>query len=722
MDTNNFREALENAEDKLSIFSNVDILRKYRFTIRELLDCIRDFLSDEEKLTLFDYSHFQKLDAGIRSGIVKLVSDENILMNMLSQDRVTKDFQSYQILTILEEKSDAIKLQVLESPEILQKYQFANYDLQTLLQSLSEQTKETVLTNVDFITNGLKLEDYQIMNIVKELSNEEAKRNLLKILPLQGFQKVGIIKTFTNDAKLYALLENETFTRYDKMEILQTLEVQTLGRFLGEHREFCKENRIRPYQITHKLDEVKQKELVEKLDTFSLSLTEKKEILATLQPEVKQIVSIEHLSEEEKMALSIQTTPNSGLVILDLDRNLEDYRGLDELMVINAEEFTKEERDKFLQLCDICPELQVFNTISGIPIPSNAREYKEAEEWMDSILDNLNPNYSFLQKMAIIDHAIGKKVSYSPDYDTEVFDSADCRALWKIIASGYGVCNGIAKVEQYMLQRIGIESEMVSGHNHAFLKINSIELPQAGGEIVKGSTILDPTWNLAMQRFGGMPNNFCISYEQARKNDIDSEGKDHLCHKNDEELQDAVIGLEEKSLRELYTSVGLADKNGQFPLKQLIEASDQIDSRYANNPAKNMEEQLLLLKQACPEFCLCQNSSMSMLNTLLDTENLNLDRCVVNKVYHRQDQERRPVLYVYAESEELGKRFYYADKEKEQFIELPQEEFTKQFECYDRDLKQENGQRPWEIQKPEKEKIDLARSSGNVVAKEGEER
>ena len=259
MDTNNFREALENAEDKLSIFSNVDILRKYRFTIKEFLDCIRDFLIDEEKLTLFDYSHFQKLDAGIRSGIVKLVSDEHILMNMLSQDRVTKDFQSYQILTILEEKSDAIKLQVLESPEILQKYQFANYDLQTLLQSLSEQTKETVLTNVDFITNGLKLEDYQIMNIVKELSNEEAKRKLLKILPLQGFQKVGIIKTFTNDAKLYALLENETFTRYDKMEILQTLEVQTLGRFLGEHREFCKENRIRPYQITHKLDEVKQK-------------------------------------------------------------------------------------------------------------------------------------------------------------------------------------------------------------------------------------------------------------------------------------------------------------------------------------------------------------------------------------------------------------------------------------------------------------------------------
>lgn len=31
--------------------------------------------------------------------------------------------------------------------------------------------------------------------------------------------------------------------------------------------------------------------------------------------------------------------------------------------------------------------------------------------------------------MAVIDNAIGKKISYSPDFDTEVFNSADCRAL-----------------------------------------------------------------------------------------------------------------------------------------------------------------------------------------------------------------------------------------------------------------------------------------------------
>ena len=76
-----------------------------------------------------------------------------------------------------------------------------------------------------------------------------------------------------------------------------------------------------------------------------------------------------------------------------------------------------------------------------------------------------------------------------------------------------------------------------------------------------------------MHRFGGRPDNFCMSYEEARKRDVDIEGKDHNCHKNDEQLQDATLNLDEQSLRRLFTSVGLADKEGQFPVKNLLEKS-----------------------------------------------------------------------------------------------------------------------------------------------------
>ena len=87
--------------------------------------------------------------------------------------------------------------------------------------------------------------------------------------------------------------------------------------------------------------------------------------------------------------------------------------------------------------------------------------------------DNIQEDWSDLQKIAYIDYRIGKKISYTPDFNTEVSNDGAARALWKIIASGYGVCNGIAQIEQYMLKRVGIESEMVSAETHAFLKVTS---------------------------------------------------------------------------------------------------------------------------------------------------------------------------------------------------------------------------------------------------------
>lgn len=456
--------------------------------------------------------------------------------------------------------------------------------------------------------------------------------------------------------------------------------------------EQAKEKNIHPYEVIRKLDTKEQKDCVANLDNLNLTLNEKREILATLKEDVKSSIDTTNFPEEYKSALNMQMKEYGREITLDLEKNLEDYRGLDNLIRINPEEFTEEQRAKFIKVCDICPNIKVISNINYVigsfACTSTASEYKEAEEWINSIIDNLNPEYLKAQKMAIIDNAIGKKISYSPDFGTEVFNEEDCRALWKIISSGYGVCNGIAKVEQYMLSRVGIESEMISSGTHTFLKIKDIELPLANGEIAKGNTIVDPTWNLKSHRFGGKPNNFCINYEQARKNDIDIEGKDHNCHKNDEQLQDATLNLDEQSLRELFTSVGIADKNGQFPIKDLLEKSKQLDEFYANEPEQNISEQFLLLKETCPEFTTCQNSSMSMLNdVLLNNENLNFNKCVVNRVYNRTDKEKRPVMFVYIDSDELGKKFYVANKDEGQFVELEQEEFTRQFECYKKDLK-----------------------------------
>lgn len=689
MNAQDLRKLLEQTDDKLNIFASPETLNKYEFNEKEFLDLISDFLSDEEKLRLFDYSHFRQFEGWIKSGIIGLVSDEHIILQMMNNDNIMNGFESYQIVDIMKKMSDIVKQKLLHNQQFIEKHQIASYELEEIISSLTEDARTDILMDIDLIRNQLHLEDFQITPLVASLSSEEVKNKAMRIYQFANYHKIDILRTYSNRHKLDTLMQEKGFNKFDIIDILKTLDIETLSRFLREHKEFCSENQIYPYEVVKSLDANQQMDFVEKLEDMSLTLSEKREILAVLAEEVKQNLDTTNFPEEYKSALNIQTTEYAGRVILDLERNLEDYRGLDNLIWINPEEFTEEQRTKFTKLCDICPNLKVLSNLNETVIfRSNAKEYKEAEEWISSIIDNLNPEYSKAQKMAVIDNAIGKRISYSPNFDTEVFNSSDCRALWKIISSGYGVCNGIAKVEQYMLKRVGIESEIISSGIHAFLKIEDIELPDANGEIVKGNTILDPTWNLTRHRFGGKPDNFCISYEQARENDIDIEGKDHKCHKNDEELQDATLNLDEQSLRRLFTSVGLADKEGQFPVKNLLEKSKLLDEFYANQPEQNISKQFLLLRQTCPEFATCQNSSMSILSdVLLSNENLRFNKCVVNRVYNRTDEEKIPILFVYINSDELGNKFYFANKDEGQFVELPQEEFIKQFECYEEDLK-----------------------------------
>lgn len=724
MDAQDLNKLLEKADDKLSIFADSEILNRYEFNLVELITLIDIFLSNEEKLKLFDYTHFQQLSSSTKAVILSVISDENILLKVLHNNIITNNFENYEIVHIIENMSDTSKKQLLNDQTFIEKHQLPNYELEHIVSSLNDSTKLEVLMDLNLTTNILHLANYQITNLIKELSSDEDKSKVLEIYPFENYDKVNILMAFSNNNKLDILLTEKGFNKYNKLDLLQTFDIKTLLKFFAEHKEFCYENNIHPYEIIYYLNTEMQKDFITNLDNCNLTLSEKREILATLKEETKQSIDTSNFSEEYKTALSMKTNNSTTRIILDLERNLKDYEGLDNLLSINAEEFTENERAKFLKLCDICPDLEVISTLNhSVQYISTTSEYKEAEEWISSIVQKLKPEYSKAQKMAIIDNAIGKKISYSPDFDTEVFNKSDCRTLWKIISSGYGVCNGIAKVEQYIFNRIGIESEFVSSENHAFLKIKNIELPLANGEVVTGNTILDPTWNLTSHRFNGKPNNFCISYEQARKSDIDINGVDHNCHKNDEELQDATLSLDELSLRNLFTSVGLADKYGNFPIKSLIEQSKLLDTFYANQIEHNINTQFLLLKQTCPEFATCQNSSMTILSgILLDNENLKFNKCVVNRVYNRNDEEKKPVLFTYIDSDELGKKFYFASKEEGQFIELPQEEFINKFECYEEDLKITNGIRPWETSEQIKGNTDLSRDSGKIVAQEEEER
>lgn len=628
---------------------------------------------------------------------------------------------NYQIVDMIKKMDDNDKMAILHNHEFIEKNNISQFDLKSIIANLGDSAKAEILSDVDMVKQDLKFSDWQISGIVKTISSEECKNELIDLYKFDKNYKTEIITTYSPKSKTERLLKD---TNLNALTVLRSFSINELEEFLNNNKYFCLKNDIPLSRIIKDFSVNDQKALVDRIDKFNLTTDEKKEVYASLKEDTKNIIDVNNLPEEYKTAISIKCNEYAGRAILDFNRNVEDYKGLDNLIKVKPEQFNEQEKEYLKKLCEVCPKLEVVSVIDEV-VESNstAKEYVDAEEWIASVIANIKPEYNDLQKMAVIDNEIGKKISYSPDFNTEVYNSSESRALWKIISSGYGVCNGIANVEKYIFKQVGIESEIVSSKTHAFLKVKNVQIPQEDGQIKTGNTILDPTWNLTSQKFGGRPDNFCISYEQARKHDIDRNGKDHNCHLNDEKLSDVNVSLNDQELRKLYTSVGLADKEGNFPIKNFMEKSKAIHKFLANDPEQDIDKQLLLLSKVCPDFAKSQESSMNVISDiLLDSENLNFNKCVVNRVYNKEDSKKEPVIYVYMDSEDFGKKFYYANKEEGKFENLSQEDFTNKFECYETDLANHKGIRPWENATKEVEKVDLSRSSGEAASKEVEER
>ncbi|MBP3831352.1 MAG: hypothetical protein ILA02_03150 [Clostridia bacterium] len=728
MNLDDLRQLLNKSNNKLDIFGNTEILKQCQFSFNQLYELIVEFLTDSEKLQLFNYPLYMNMTPYKRNDILNLISDSKILLSALLNENIINGFSSFDLQQIVQKKlEDSEKFSLLNTPNWFKTHNILTYIISDIIEKMENPTKYQILSNKELVINSLHLENYILVNLVASLDNEEQKKSLLKLYDFPEHLLPDIVKTFSDKSKLNFLIENPKLRNHLKITIITTFSLDYLFDYMNN---YARSASIIPYKITIDLEPSLQEQFIANLDKVTLTEHEKREIYATLKPEVKEKIDTSKLPINLVTALNMKATEYGGYIILDLNTDLENYRGLDRLLHVNPTRFDSDERTKFKHLCNICPDLIIGNTLDSkedneefkLEFYSTATEYIEAEAWIESVLSKLKPEYTIPQKIAIIDNAIGKKISYSPDFDTEIFNGVDCRALYRIISSGYGVCNGIARVEQYMFEKAGIDCEIVGGGKHAFIKLKNIEFELENGETVVGTTILDPTWNLAAHRFGGKPDNFCINYEEARKNDIDSKGVDYECHKNDEKLEDATFSLDEKSLRKLFKSVGLANHNGDFPIKSLIDQSAQLHKKYANQQEKNIEEQFLLLSKVCPEFATCQDSTMEILKLIIfNNENFTFNKCIVNRVYNRFDNDKRPVMYVYIQSDKLGEKFYYADKQTGTFVYSPKMEFLSQFECYEKDLQNNDGSRPWE-ERSQEEKTNLENNPEKVVAHKEEGR
>ena len=385
------------------------------------------------------------------------------------------------------------------------KHEFYSFEIIKIIDSLSEENKVAILSDNSLTTDTFKLDKHDLENIIESLQKDEDKMLLMDKYTFDNYISANIIKTMNDINKEKLVVNMGKLEPYQIKQILTTFEANNLLEFFEKNGEFCKDNKIEPYEVISELPADKQLQIALSLTSSDFSIDAKRKIFATLGNEVKEKLNKDDYPQEFQGALNVKS--DGKHVVVELDGNPQDYAGLDELMSIKPENFTKEQKDKVKQFCSVCPNMYIDNDLgNGAIISSKGKEFIEGENWIESVLSTIKPEFSKAQKIAIIDNAIGKRLSYSPDFDTEVFEKWDNRALWKIISRGYGVCNGISRLEQYMLEQVGIKSKMVSGKNHAFLKLENMEFELANGEKVTGTTIVDPTWNLALQRYGCKPN------------------------------------------------------------------------------------------------------------------------------------------------------------------------------------------------------------------------
>ena len=101
MDLNEFKQLLEETEDKLSIFGSIEILRQYKINLGELYDTIHEYLNNEEIPKLLEYPHFQRWDSNRRKRILLMVSDSGVLIDILKDEEKLKNFKSWDLKDII---------------------------------------------------------------------------------------------------------------------------------------------------------------------------------------------------------------------------------------------------------------------------------------------------------------------------------------------------------------------------------------------------------------------------------------------------------------------------------------------------------------------------------------------------------------------------------------------------------------------------------------------
>ena len=289
---------------------------------------------------------------------------------------------------------------------------------------------------------------------------------------------------------------------------------------------------------------------------------------------------------------------------------------------------SKQFYDELRELIKNCKDnVKIVNDIGEASID----EFLLGEEIIKNLLDEINPEWGIKQKAAFVHYKMGKIFAYKPDFYTErkgnyVLEK-DVRSIWKSLAQGISVCNGITSANMNILSRLGIRSKALRGKAHTYLLIETEE----------GNIITDPTWDLSRTLYDAKPACFGRSYEDFRR--IDGINESHLVENPPED----VIEIQETELREIFHSIGITneDRGFRIPLFNQLAKMDYFFQEYVHNfgnEATHVLESIMMLESTMMQLGIGQ---------------INIE-CVYSK---EDEQNKNPMIVVHSGEKELTDNF-----------------------------------------------------------------
>lgn len=704
-------EKFEKLDNKIDVFQNIQDVLKYADTIGDFIELFK-YLTDEEKYEVIQKDYYLKLDGICKLQTLESIKDKSIVEKIIFNDELRNKIVDDRIFgRLISSFSKEKSAELFKGNKIILNYNIPEFTINNVINKLDDNDKKEILSDNKFVEE-LKLDDGDISTILCSIKDDSFKDAYLKEHESMEKYKMSIIDSCSDDRKIEAVLHREAFS--DEL-LLATLSHDKLKEFISNNKSFMQEHNLTGFQILRHMHGQELLENLYKIDDFDIAETEKKAIVAILSDDVKELIDKTKIDDKYVELLGHDTCNEifwgfQGIVP-DLQRDLSIYEGMDKYLYINP--YDKDYKlEDIIKLSKYCPNIEISDMLKIEK--STLQEYIEGETWVNNVISQIQPDWTDIQKLAFIDNQVGKRISYTPNDETEVENKDDERCCFKIMADGYGVCIGVAAVEKYILHKVGIESEKIGTDNHAFLKVKNIELPTENGPVT-GDTLVDPTWNLANQRFNARPECFCVSYEELREDDIDDAGKDCLAHKSEEleKIKDDLIYLDDSNLRKVYKSIGLLKEDNTFQISDLMEKIEEINES-SNSIKEQLTNRMEALKEYCPDFAHAINSTTKILHGIVleSSDKFNYDRGIVSRVYDKSDKQKEPVLFTYFNLGQSGELFYYADKEKNSMIPLTAEQFENRFECYERDKEKYDNKNMWRSSKTVK--TSKERDTGNI--------